>query len=424
MRSTARAPAAQLGRAGAVGERLAPRTSAPLALRFSDGSQVTLPPQAQAHVDALDAHGATVALEEGTVEVSVVHRAHTRWEIRAGRYHIRVTGTRFAAGWDRAHRLADGDDARGFGRGHRAGPEGAGAGRDRPAAARERRDRGRAGGDEPEVVVEDATSWRRTPRRRAGGANRGGRAGRSGPSPRSTRGSGGARARRPPRASRSRPRRSAAPPIARGARSCAVEARARRRRMAGAGGAGPVQGSARGGGRATDSTTSCLRLPAEDVLKLGETARLAGDAKRAEYAYQAANRRFPSTRRPGAVRPRKDCLRSAAGLRLGRQVVRPLRETFPARPARARGGRPSAGVADQSRRQCRSTRRRRPLPGQSSRPGRTPNWLATPRRSLICLLFVLAAAASPVAPAGARPDAALTGGHHGDVASARRPAGG
>src|SRR6185436_7408632 len=31
----------------------------------------------------------------------VVHRARTRWEIRAGRYHIRVTGTKFSAGWDR-----------------------------------------------------------------------------------------------------------------------------------------------------------------------------------------------------------------------------------------------------------------------------------------------------------------------------------
>jgi TolA-binding protein len=45
----------------------------------------------------------------------------------------------------------------------------------------------------------------------------------------------------------------------------------------------------------------CLRLPADDVAKLGETARLAGDFKRAEYAYQAANRRFPSTTPPQAL---------------------------------------------------------------------------------------------------------------------------
>lgn len=89
------------GRPGAVGERLVAADSAPLSLRFSDGSQVTLPPRAQAQVDTLDANGATVALEEGIVDVSVVHRAQTRWEIRAGRYHIRVTGTKFSAGWDR-----------------------------------------------------------------------------------------------------------------------------------------------------------------------------------------------------------------------------------------------------------------------------------------------------------------------------------
>src|SRR6476659_4774148 len=52
------------GRSGAVGERLVAPDAAPLALHFSDGSQVTMPPHAQAHVDALDAQGATVALEE------------------------------------------------------------------------------------------------------------------------------------------------------------------------------------------------------------------------------------------------------------------------------------------------------------------------------------------------------------------------
>src|SRR5262249_7036672 len=84
-----------------VGERLVGSDAGSLALRFSDGSQVTLPPHAQAHVDALDPHGATVALEGGTVDVSVVHRAKTRWSVRAGRYTIRVTGTKFSAGWDR-----------------------------------------------------------------------------------------------------------------------------------------------------------------------------------------------------------------------------------------------------------------------------------------------------------------------------------
>src|ERR1700722_15948496 len=58
-------------------------------------------PSAAAHVDALDGQGATLAIEDGTLEVSVVHRARTHWQVRAGGYRIQVTGTRFDAGWDR-----------------------------------------------------------------------------------------------------------------------------------------------------------------------------------------------------------------------------------------------------------------------------------------------------------------------------------
>ena len=86
---------------GAVGAPLVAPASAPVELLFSDGSAVTLPPRAAAHVDALSKDGATVAIEEGTLEVSVIHRAHTRWQVQAGGYRIQVTGTRFAAGWDR-----------------------------------------------------------------------------------------------------------------------------------------------------------------------------------------------------------------------------------------------------------------------------------------------------------------------------------
>ena len=92
--------ATSAGSTGAVGQKLAAPEASALSLRFSDGSQVTLPPRAQAHVDDVDNQGATVAVDEGTVEVSVVHRAKTRWQVRAGRYQIHVTGTRFAAGWD------------------------------------------------------------------------------------------------------------------------------------------------------------------------------------------------------------------------------------------------------------------------------------------------------------------------------------
>lgn len=86
---------------GQVGASLVAPVAHPLELNFSDGSAVTLPPSASAHVDALDGQGATVAIEDGTLEVSVVHRARTHWQVRAGGYRIQVTGTRFAAGWDR-----------------------------------------------------------------------------------------------------------------------------------------------------------------------------------------------------------------------------------------------------------------------------------------------------------------------------------
>jgi TolA-binding protein len=39
----------------------------------------------------------------------------------------------------------------------------------------------------------------------------------------------------------------------------------------------------------------CARLRAEDIYRLGDTARLAGDLMRAEYAYQAVRRRFPTS---------------------------------------------------------------------------------------------------------------------------------
>jgi FecR protein len=89
---------------GKIGTPLVAPAAAPMELRFSDGSAVTLPPRAVAHVDALTRDGATVAIEEGTLEVSVVHRTHTHWQVRAGDYRIQVTGTRFAAGWDRTAR--------------------------------------------------------------------------------------------------------------------------------------------------------------------------------------------------------------------------------------------------------------------------------------------------------------------------------
>ncbi|MFO0607119.1 MAG: FecR domain-containing protein [Polyangiales bacterium] len=91
---TARAGAAPV----AVGQWIA-AADAPLTLRFSDGSEVTLSPGAHARVVSLDAQGARVLVERGRAEAAVRHADRTRWVFSAGPYAVQVTGTRFAVTW-------------------------------------------------------------------------------------------------------------------------------------------------------------------------------------------------------------------------------------------------------------------------------------------------------------------------------------
>jgi TolA-binding protein len=79
--------------------QVAPDT-APVPLRFADGSEVTLEPRARARVTELGEHGARVLLERGGARVAVVHRAKTRWTIEAGPFEVAVTGTRFDVAWE------------------------------------------------------------------------------------------------------------------------------------------------------------------------------------------------------------------------------------------------------------------------------------------------------------------------------------
>jgi TolA-binding protein len=274
-----------VGRTGAVGEPLAASESAPLALRFSDGSQVMLPPRAQAHVDATDANGATVAVEEGTVEVSVIHRAHTRWEIRAGRYHIRVTGTRFAAGWDRRTGALTVTM-------HEGSVEVTGPGIKAPArVVTGQRLRAREGSDgADDVVVEDATVAAHVaapvaPEPIAPPVDADEEV--APPAPQADRAIAPAPARRAP----DRAKRAVAPTSKLALADAEWRLQEQRGHFKEALAAAVRDGFDDG----------CLRLPADDVAKLGETARLAGDYKRAEYAYQAAYRRFPSATPPLAL---------------------------------------------------------------------------------------------------------------------------
>ena len=85
---------------GHAGERLEAPRDRGLPLRFSDGSLVALDRGARVQVTALEGHGASLQLEKGRAEVSVHHRPHTRWHLRAGSFDVTVTGTRFSIDWE------------------------------------------------------------------------------------------------------------------------------------------------------------------------------------------------------------------------------------------------------------------------------------------------------------------------------------
>jgi len=69
-------------------------------LRFSDGTELDLREEGRARVEDVDARGARVVLERGTVDARVVHRPDTRWLVQAGPFDVRVTGTHFVTSWD------------------------------------------------------------------------------------------------------------------------------------------------------------------------------------------------------------------------------------------------------------------------------------------------------------------------------------
>jgi TolA-binding protein len=83
---------------GQVGAYYAPVTCE-IVLGFHEGSTVRVAPGASARVSHVDAHGATLVLERGSMHVDVRHRPETSWQVAAGPYSVRVTGTTFAIEW-------------------------------------------------------------------------------------------------------------------------------------------------------------------------------------------------------------------------------------------------------------------------------------------------------------------------------------
>lgn len=98
------APAAPLSfwveeRAGQVDEWVRAR-DAEQSLRFSDGSSIVAAPQTTTRVMRVAAAGAELALEHGQLQAHVVHREASRWQVAAGPFVVHITGTRFRVSWD------------------------------------------------------------------------------------------------------------------------------------------------------------------------------------------------------------------------------------------------------------------------------------------------------------------------------------
>ena len=77
------------------------------AVRFSDRSELVVDQGARLRVAALEARGARVLLESGTVHVHIQHRPGSSWAIDAGPYVVHVTGTEFDLAWNGGEQTLD-----------------------------------------------------------------------------------------------------------------------------------------------------------------------------------------------------------------------------------------------------------------------------------------------------------------------------
>ena len=86
-------------RTGQVGIYYAATPDAELPLRFSDGSQVSVQPRGGVRVHETGQKRVAVFVETGRARFDVAHRPEAGWEIAAGPYSVRVTGTAFDLSW-------------------------------------------------------------------------------------------------------------------------------------------------------------------------------------------------------------------------------------------------------------------------------------------------------------------------------------
>lgn len=92
-------------RPGVENEWMSAPADGPLELGFSDGSTVTLEPDARARVGRLLPSGAELVVESGRASFDVEHTGDTGWRVRTGPFVVKVTGTRFDVEWNPASDL-------------------------------------------------------------------------------------------------------------------------------------------------------------------------------------------------------------------------------------------------------------------------------------------------------------------------------
>ena len=77
----------------------------PVPLRFSDGTEMMLAPEAHARVLDVTRKGAHVMLESGKANISVTPNIGGQWTFTAGPFNVEVKGTRFAMVWSPREQL-------------------------------------------------------------------------------------------------------------------------------------------------------------------------------------------------------------------------------------------------------------------------------------------------------------------------------
>jgi transmembrane sensor len=90
-------------RTGVLRQWVSGRPATDLPVRFSDGSKVTLAGGSRGRVLRVSPSGAELVIESGRAIVEVVPRANADYRVRTGPFDIEVTGTRFVAAYQPEH---------------------------------------------------------------------------------------------------------------------------------------------------------------------------------------------------------------------------------------------------------------------------------------------------------------------------------